>query len=410
MKRIIKCSLAIISIIALLIPSFTASAAGTMAFSVGTDYGTFEADTSGMATTACDLYAIAGYNSYYTTSPTVSVMKGSFQNGIKRMQSDVLFFAGHGSNAVMSFNYNGSSDSNYKVGIHYTTDTTNSGYTYVGLSGNMGTVKLVTFAGCSTASGTDNLPSRAVSYGADAAVGWTETINASSIENWAERYNDKLATGSTVSEAIAYANSFVYLDSSVKKSKIYGSGNLVIKRVTYSLVQNDDIETNRTIVNNSPIVSKNDEIDIKVIIGEVQKHHSDFTPSKYKTNVYEFYDGCYTVDFVRMVGNVETDSCYTVSIIDNKITDIVDNTKEIDEELINAKASSFYSAANTYSAKICDVAQNEVETSEKKVVENQMGKLVYNTTENSLQYVVKSVYNFDNTPCYGADIHIQTIN
>lgn len=87
--------LAIVMVSMTIFPATVAHAAGTMAFSVGTDYGgLFGIDTSSDATNARDLYTIAGYNSYASTAPTVSIMKGNFNNGTKRMKSDILFFSG----------------------------------------------------------------------------------------------------------------------------------------------------------------------------------------------------------------------------------------------------------------------------------------------------------------------------
>ena len=217
--------LAIVMVSMTIFPATVAHAAGTMAFSVGTDYGgLFGIDTSSDATNARDLYTIAGYNSYASTAPTVSIMKGNFNNGTKRMKSDILFFSGHGNYNNVSFNYKGK-DGNYATGVWYTTDcTTTDGYNMVGLSGNMSSVKLVTFAACLTASNNDNnITAKAVSYGADTAVGWSSEINAGSHSNWLARYNDKLATGSTVLQAVTYANSFTYLDSDVKDARIYGN-------------------------------------------------------------------------------------------------------------------------------------------------------------------------------------------
>lgn len=96
-KKTIGMLLAIIMVSVTMLPTTVAHAAGTMAFSVGTDYGgLFGVDTTSDATNARDLYAIAGYNSYSSTQPTVSILKGSFSTGTKRMQSDILFFSGHG--------------------------------------------------------------------------------------------------------------------------------------------------------------------------------------------------------------------------------------------------------------------------------------------------------------------------
>lgn len=78
MKRFRKTMGMLLAVIMISMTMFSgtiAHAAGTMAFSVGTDYGgLFGVDTTSDATNASDLYEIAGYNSYYSTQPTVSIM------------------------------------------------------------------------------------------------------------------------------------------------------------------------------------------------------------------------------------------------------------------------------------------------------------------------------------------------
>ena len=95
-KRIISILLVATMFSITIFHTIVTQAAGKMAFSVGTNFGFFQIDTSSDATNARDLYAIAGYKSYSSTEPTVSIMKGKFKNGIKRMKSDILFFSGHG--------------------------------------------------------------------------------------------------------------------------------------------------------------------------------------------------------------------------------------------------------------------------------------------------------------------------
>lgn len=147
LKKIICTALSLTLIGTLFVPTLSASAAGNHAFSVGTNYGLFDVNTSSDATNACDLYAIAGYTSNYTTEPTVSIMRGNFQDGTKRIQSDILFFSGHGNTNSVVFNFK-NKGGNYKTGVYNSEDwtSTSSGYGYVGLKGNMGSVKLITLA------------------------------------------------------------------------------------------------------------------------------------------------------------------------------------------------------------------------------------------------------------------------
>lgn len=70
MKRFRKTMGMLLAVIMISMTMFSgtiAHAAGTMAFSVGTDYGgLFGVDTTSDATNASDLYEIAGYNSSVT--------------------------------------------------------------------------------------------------------------------------------------------------------------------------------------------------------------------------------------------------------------------------------------------------------------------------------------------------------
>ena len=80
------------------------------------------------------------------------------------------------------------------------------------------------FAGCNTAGGdsknggsgasTDSITKRVVDQGAEAAIGWTTTVSAGSHTNWLKRYNNALADGKSVSQAINAANSYIYLPGS----------------------------------------------------------------------------------------------------------------------------------------------------------------------------------------------------
>lgn len=401
--------LAIVILSMTIFPATVAQAAGTMAFSVGTDYGgLFGINTSSDATNARDLYAIAGYNSYSSTEPTASILKGNFTNGTKRMQSDVLFFSGHGNYNNVSFNYKGKGGS-YATGIWYTTDCkTTDNYEMVGISGNMGSVKLVTFAACLTASNNDNnITAKAVSYGADAAVGWSSEINAGSHSNWLARYNDKLATGSTVLQAVTYANSFTYLDSDVKDARIYGDRSLKIKLTSKASILDEEATLEKIDIKSSFIAKANNKITEESIISAARTNISNFDPNDYEMNIYEICDGCYTVDFVFTIDGVRTNSCYTMTIIDNKVVEVVDNTIAFDEAKLKSTISQLNIGSN---AEVMSAARNSTNSSELKTAKNQEIMYYYDLENNSFQKVVFTVYQFDGTEAVGKDVYIENIN
>lgn len=408
LKNALGILLAVVMVSMTIFPATVAHAAGTMAFSVGTDYGgLFGVDTSSDATNARDLYAIAGYSSYSSTQPTVSIMKGNFTNGTKRMKSDILFFSGHGNYNNVSFNYKGKGDS-YATGVWYTTDcTTTDDYEMVGLSGNMGSVKLATFAACLTASNNDNnITANAVSYGADTAVGWSSEINAGSHSNWLARYNDKLATGSTVLQAVTYANSFTYLDSDVKDARIYGNRSLVIKLTSKATVLNEEAALGKIVVKSPVITKANNEITEASVVSAARANITNFDPNDYEVNIYEICDGCYTVDFVFTMDGVRTNSCYTMTIIDGKIVEIVDNTIAFDKAELKATIAQFDLASND---EVMSAARNATNSSELKSATKQEVMYYYDIENDSFQKVVFTVYQFDGTEAVGKDVYVEKI-
>lgn len=58
--------------ISLTITSVSGASAGQYAYSIGTNYGLFDIDTSNDATTAAANFGSAGYKSYYNIAPTVA--------------------------------------------------------------------------------------------------------------------------------------------------------------------------------------------------------------------------------------------------------------------------------------------------------------------------------------------------
>lgn len=191
--------------------------------------------------------------------------------------------------------------------------------------------KLITFAGCNTAGGNkdgsssssdSNITKRAVDRGADAAVGWTTTVSAGSHTNWLKRYNDALAEGETLSQAISHANSYIYLPGSgVKNVKYYGSGSLTITSTNATLdahVYDMSILENRS---NQMII---EEIFCSAILSSDVVTVSD----EYVCYAYEANNGCYWVDVYFKSNGVITSAAISIQL--NGDGDIVGvNTQDL---------------------------------------------------------------------------------
>ena len=394
------------------------------AFSVGTSYGALQGSTTVDATTAASYYALSGYDSYYSTIPTYTVLSGNFSTGKKRIQSEVLFFSGHGNFNNMSFNYDGNTNPDYKTGVFWWWDYFSpEGYSYVGINGNMANARLVTFAGCLTAEGSDNITKRAVDQGAKVAVGWTTTTWAPSHTPWLERYNDMLSQGKSVNYAIAYANLFTYLPGTgVKNAKVYGNGNLGITSSYYRAGNTFDEEDSLKEVffsQNIPL-STQDTLEIEEVTSVMRASIGDFCLEDYAVSFHKVCDGTYWVEYRRIIGGFETNSGYCVAIIDNQIERIIDNriaeSVSMVEELENFSASLFSTdsrsnstAASRLEAEALSKAADQTRMSDLKEIVNQRIHYYYDIETNERYILVYTDYNFDGTGALGVDLYMMKI-
>jgi hypothetical protein len=211
------------------------------AYSMGHDFGInmpFVVDDEGDFTPNVDYaataYAIIGYSSQYSYNPTDTYLTGKNPVGQDRLGSPVVFLNGHASyyNLLLG---DAVDPPERRCGVHYGTDFTSSatGYTYAGLqSRNLSGVKLISFVGCETASTSDNLCTRAVAgtHGADVALGFTANIHSRSPEGqiWLQKYNDALAFGYTVDDAVEYAKALATGSDLSTYADVIGKGWIVI--------------------------------------------------------------------------------------------------------------------------------------------------------------------------------------
>ncbi|WP_113675828.1 hypothetical protein [Vallitalea guaymasensis] len=293
------------------------------ALSVGTNYkdggifGLGNVDTSIDAQRASGDYDAAGYHSFYITEPTYDFLRGQWGNKTDRMSSEILFFSGHANNQCVAFNYN-NEGGDYKTGVYYKENfDSTSGYKYAGVqSYDLTNTKLITFAGCKTAYGNDNITKSAHDEGAEVTLGWTKKVAAGSHSNWLERYNDYLGKGYTVKESIDHADNYMYLDSAVKSHKLYGNEDLRLCESTETKALNLT-ENNRNY--NIPYQSDND------IIKELKKINPDFNIDDYEVNKIKNQNNI-LVEYYYKVNGIKSISGYVVNIEENNIINISDNS------------------------------------------------------------------------------------
>ena len=80
---------------------------------------------------------------------------------------------------------------------------------------DMSNVELMVISSCSTASNEDgtgtNLCIAAYEQGAKCVLGWAEPIYFDDIEAWQRNFQEKLSQGWPIADAVRYANSFLYI-------------------------------------------------------------------------------------------------------------------------------------------------------------------------------------------------------
>ena len=345
-KKAMKFLPACILCIALLVSS--ASAVSGRAYSVGTNYGSGDIDTSGSATYAAGSYSLCGYTSTVSIVPTFSSLSGTYSDGTSVLTSDVLFFDGHGNYEHIGFHYL-QSGGDYNTGIYWTDDYRSDTVNYAGIKGKVNNSTLITFAACLTASnGDNNITKKAVDYGTAVAVGWSESVRSDPLANWLERYHDRLEAGDSVNEAVTYANSFAYMiGSNVKTAVIYGDGDTVLCEASPRALSADDDYTNAVLHEGLQYVSLNEPIavddisELDLIANAISVVNPTFSIDDYYVESHVVSDDLVVIDLMRKIGDFVTNSGYTVNIRDGVVSDIVDNTRTLPQyevDTIDARA------------------------------------------------------------------------
>ena len=422
LKKILSSLL--VSSMALSISPISADAANTTtyyAYSIGVNHGTTYSGLTGDFTPNV-LYAntcygmISGISSYYNTMPTISYMKGNNPAGVRRIGSSVVFANGHANPTELVFNYN-NEGGNYDTGIYYGYDTTND----VGLlSTNMSGVDLISFVGCSTGAGTTNLPSRAVSQGANSAVGFTDSISSRTTngQGWCRKYNDALANGYTIANSISYATACYPASNLGTYATIYGSSTNVISSGGYVSSTGDFEELYTTDVE-VPIdgletvngIMANDLGEsYTLLFDEIKDIEPTFDPDDYSAyvNMFSENDDNGMIVFKYMIGDkVETNYSFVASVSNGTVTSIsryFDEKPVADESNIIERANKFsFSDADRESyAKSLNISVSDIsDESGFYFYDYNTGKLTY---EKSIYYIAKEARNVNIENSYSIEL------
>lgn len=333
-NRISKTILMILLIILLLSITTNTYAANNMAFSAGKGYDGIDVS---QATISCySSYASMGYNSYYSTSgANRSILAGSFSNGTKRLESDIVFLTGHGSWDRLSTTATGG----VKIG-----NGTNS--KFVGTNNvNWKNVKLAIFLACNTGEETSNSEINLAynvfkkSNWTTTTMGWHQAINHDAAIAWIDNFNSKLETGATVSRALNYANSKSYVNNTIKDIAFYGNQNLVLKK-SRSMTNNAIDESNII-----PIEEKVyfDGQNIKPITNLLSSIFEEFNIEDYEVDIFTISkdDDYYTIDFTYKIDDAYTNSSYTVIVNKGEVVQVADNSIELNHDNIDYKFDNY---------------------------------------------------------------------
>lgn len=331
-KKIINFSILFTLITLLITPNV--NAATKYAFSVGTDYGSGNGNSTPEATWVKNTLFWEGYTTSLATQP--KYVDFNLQNsGRYKLESDVLYFLGHADSSKILWNYH-MLGGQYAVGItKASSDSTSGIYSLTGIGKyNLTKVKLAIFQGCSTASNTSsNLPKYANAQGAKTAIGWAEDINQSDTLPWTQHFFSYGIFPNSISNQITYANSFTYSSNAIKNTRVYGntSQSVFPSSINNPSYKSSTSNDNRRNIVNIPFTKKYDdktELDLakielsKIIIDNINK---EFSEKNYLIEVAN-NDFGKIYDLYFMIDNVKTNIGYTIFVNkDNVVTDIYDN-------------------------------------------------------------------------------------
>ncbi len=297
------------------------------AFVVGKDYGGESSiDTANNAHSA---YKNMGLNSFMIDSPTVTNITAEHTHNKPFLESGIIYFNGHATSNNMNFG-------NVLITKKNTISKTEVG---IGYYDNTKTA-FVEFAGCNTASGTNNITKYTSDQGARITMGWTSDLNRASFVNWNKRFNSKIKDKTTsVNDAAKSASNHIYLNNNVKNYRTYGSANynpwyFIQWDTIASLGDLEALNSDDSLIEKTNIVGKikkyvKDDVLLITTNYIKSKINTNFNVSNYKIEI-NGNDTKY-IDYILYYDDIRTNIGYTFSIEESGKITFHDNMNNISE-------------------------------------------------------------------------------
>ena len=211
---------------------------------------------------------------------------------------------------------------------------------------------LVIYGSCQGAGDNGVINKNSVGYktavrGAQVVMAWRSSVNIPNLEKWTKYYNNRLADGYSVIQAMDYANSFSYTDSRVpQNSTIIHHGDTGIKIGKYRNINENQIRPEDNLLlkaKTRTVISSND---VNAIYNVIKETYPDFDENNYiitrgnsqSINVTnEQVSETEYINLMLKVGEFETESGFTVRAEDGIVEAIYDNTIDFKKEAMLTK-------------------------------------------------------------------------
>lgn len=376
--------------------STSVSAANRTAYSIGVRY--YETSSASSydnfvtsATNAQSAYSkISDITSSRTQYPTTTTLKN-------HVNDNVIFLNSHANYNVIAFRYKNTSGTYVQTGYVSGNDmTATDGATYVGLSGrSMSNVELITFAGCKTAYVVNgsNIAYTAVSRGAKCSVGFSDEIVSRNTagQAWLKSYNNYLANGCNVGEAVSKATKDNPTSNLGKYVTIYGYG---ANKITTSAAKAATFSNGNGILSSEQILSSE-----SALFDFMKSYNSEFNSDEYKyyVNIFDKESNTGMVVFNHYINdNIITNKAYVICIENGFVTDVLQSNigDQTDEETLSAKVAAFssrpeivpYSEIESNAYKTEEFYEYDYNTNELKYTKveytiGEAGEIIENVTE-----------------------------
>lgn len=403
-KNFLKCTIIGVATLSILGINANAFAAGNCAFSAGKGYD--NVDMSSTTINASAVYRKMGYNSYYATDgATKSILAGYFQNGIRRLESDIVFLTGHGGSNYI--------DTAAAGGLRVDSHSISK---YVGTNEiNWSNVKLAIFLACNTGNGSNNLAYDVFkkSGWTTITMGWKQSILNVDADKWINNFNSKLASGGTVDQALDYAGSKSYSNPSIKDLSFFGEASSTFKHSNISVMESnslkDDIDESNITYFNSPLYKYDGKgTNLDNIVEAIKTLNPSFNINDYEVNVYDIKNNgtYYTIEFTYKIGEFFTNSSYTVVVKNGYVTQIADNSVSNSNSISNNSMASKESNIEKISdlkvadlIKIKNIAKKQI-TEKDTEIKGQKTRLYWDLKSNKKYVQVDTQYGFKNSEAY----------